>query len=219
MKNKSKVLILLLSAMLLVGTSVLGTMAYLKSSDTVENTFTVGSVKITLDEQDVDNDDNTKDNVTVEANGKKVVRDKANSYKLLPGHLYTKDPIIHVDSNSEDCFLFVKVVDEIAAIEDAKTVADQMKEKGWIAVKDVDNTYVYVGTAEGASNPLAVSANSNITVFETFKIKGSVTNDELAKYKDKTITVTAYAVQKDGFENKTALEIWNEAFGAPAEQG
>lgn len=210
MKNKGKVLILLLSAMLLVGASVLGTMAYLTSNETVTNTFTVGSVKITLDEADVDDSD--KD-------GDITDRDKENSYKLLPGHLYVKDPTIHVDSNSEDCFLFVKVVDEIAAIEDAKTVADQMKEKGWIAVKDVDNTYVYVGTADGASTPLAVSADSNITVFESFKIKGSVTNDELAKYKDKTITITAYAVQEDGFENKTALEIWNEAFGAPAEQG
>lgn len=210
MKNKSKVLILLFSAMLLVGASVLGTMAYLTSSETVTNTFTVGSVKITLDEQDVDDSD--KD-------GDITDRDKENSYKLLPGHLYTKDPIIHVADTSEDCFLFVKVVDEIADIQDADTVATQMGNKGWKPVEGVANTYVYVGTADGASAPFAVSAKSNITVFESFKIKGSVTNDELAKYKDKTITVTAYAVQKDGFENKTALEIWNETFGAPAEQG
>ena len=214
MKNKSKVLILLFSAILLVGASVLGTMAYLKSSDTVENTFTVGSVKITLDEQDVDDSDE---------DGDITDRDKENSYKLLPGHLYTKDPIIHVADTSEDCFLFVKVVDEIADIQDADTVATQMDNKGWKPVEGVANTYVYVGTADGASAPFAVSGKNederHITVFESFKIKGSVTNDELAKYKDKTITVTAYAVQKDGFENKTALEIWNEAFGAPAEQG
>lgn len=209
MKTKHKALLLSLCAVLLVTVSVLGTIAYLTSQSAVTNTFSVGSVTITLDEEDVDKDANQDDNVTI--NG--VVRDKANSYKLLPGHLYDKDPIIHVDSTSEDCYLFVKVVDEIAAIEDTKTVADQMKEKGWIVVSGVDNVYVYVGTEENASKPLSVSAGSDITVFETFKIKGSVDNAELANYKDKTITVTAYAVQKDGFEQSDAETIWNTAFG------
>lgn len=206
MKTKNKALILSLCAVLLVATSVLGTMAYLTSQDAVTNTFKVGSVAITMDELDVDDS-------TAGEND----RDKANNYKLLPGHQYTKDPIIHVASTSEDCYLFVKVVNEITAIEDATTVADQMKEKGWIAVNDADNIYVYVGTAEGASAPLAVAAGSNITVFKSFKIKGSVTNEELVKYADKTITVTAYAVQKDGFENKTAADIWNTAFNASAQ--
>ena len=209
MKTKHKALLLSLCAVLLVTVSVLGTIAYLTSQSAVTNTFSVGSVTITLDEKDVDNDANQDDNVTISG----VVRDKANSYKLLPGHLYDKDPIIHVDSTSEDCYLFVKVIDEIAAIEDTKTVADQMKEKGWIVVSGVDNVYVYVGTEANASKPLSVSAGSNITVFETFKIKGSVDNAELANYKDKTITVTAYAVQKDGFEQSKAETIWNTAFG------
>lgn len=215
MKTKSKALLLALCAVLLVAASVLGTMAYLTSQDQVTNTFSVGSVAITLDEKDVDNDSNTEDNVTVEG----VIRDKANSYKLLPGHSYIKDPTIHVDEKSENCYLFVKVVDEIADIEDAETVATQMANNGWAAVDGVANTYVYIGTAEDASVPLAVSGGSNITVFETFKIKGSVTNTELAKYEDKTITVTAYAVQMDGFEDDTATDIWNTAFGTPALQG
>lgn len=219
MKTKSKALLLALCAVLLVAASVLGTLAYLTSQDQVTNTFTVGSVSITLDEQDVDNDTNKADNLTYGEGESAVVRDKANSYKLLPGHSYTKDPVIHVDPTSENCYLFVKVVDEIADIEDAETVATQMANNGWAAVDGVANTYVYIGTAEGASVPLAVSGGSNITVFETFKIKGSVTNTELANYKDKTITVTAYAVQTDGFETETAANIWNTVFKAPAQQG
>ena len=50
MKTKSKALLLTLCAVLLVAASVMGTMAYLTSTDKVENTFTVGNVKITLDE-------------------------------------------------------------------------------------------------------------------------------------------------------------------------
>ena len=203
MKTKNKALLLSFCAVLLVAASVLGTMAYLTSQDAVINTFSVGSVAITMDELDVDNSTEGEND-----------RDKANNYKLLPGHQYTKDPIVHVSSTSEECYLFVNVVNEITAIEDVTTVADQMKAKGWIAVDGAENIYVYVGTAEDAFVPLAVKANSNITVFESFKIKGSVTNEELAGYAGKTITVTAYAVQKDGFESNTASEIWNAAFGS-----
>lgn len=200
MKTRSKALLLTLCAVLLVAASVLGTMAYLTSQDTVTNTFTVGSVAITLDETDVD------------GSTPNAERDKANSYKLMPGHEYTKDPIIHVDATSEDCYLFVKVDNQIATIEATNaTVASQMAAKGWVAVDGQTGVYVYVGTAEDASAPLAVSANDNITVFEKIAIDGSVDNDTLATYKDKTITVTAYAVQKDGFEGKTAAEIWTAA--------
>lgn len=207
--KKSKVLVMTLCAVLLVATTVLGTMAYLTSEASVVNTFTVGKVEITLDEKDVDNDNNTADNVTV--NG--VVRDKANTYHLIPGKTYTKDPTIHVDADSEDCYLFVKVENGIAAIEDATTVADQMTAKGWIAVDGVDNVYVYTN---GQTDPVSVTAGGDVTVFESFKVKGAVTNAEIAAYSGKEITVTAYAVQKDGFETFAAKDIWTATFGAPA---
>lgn len=205
MKTARKVLMLVLCAALLVSATVMGTLAYLTDDDAVTNTFTVGNVAIILDETDVDD---SKDDVTTEG------RDRKNAYHLLPGHTYTKDPIIHVDDESEDCFLFVTIDNQIAQIEGENTVAKQMAAKGWIAVDGVDNTYVYVGTAEGATAPLAVTAGADITVFEQIVIAGSVDNKTLATYKGKTVTVNAYAVQKDGFEGKTAAFIWGEAFGA-----
>lgn len=45
MKTRSKALLLTLCAVLLVAASVLGTMAYLTSTDEVTNTFTVGQVR------------------------------------------------------------------------------------------------------------------------------------------------------------------------------
>lgn len=200
-KKLRKFLTLFCCAALLVCMTIAGTVAYLTSQDTVTNTFTVGNVKITLDETDVDNSTPNKD------------RDQANSYKLLPGHEYTKDPIVHVDANSEDCYLFVKVANEIAAIEDsANTVALQMAAKGWKAVDGQTDLYVYVGTATGATAPLAVVAGSNVTVFEKIKVADTVDNTTLANYANKTITVTAYAVQKDGFDGQTAAQIWATAF-------
>ena len=201
--KKSKVLLTLACAVLLVAASVMGTLAYLTSTSEVKNTFSVGSVTITMDEQDVDNSTDGKD------------RDTENRYKLMPGHEYTKDPTIHVDPTSEDCYLFVTINNEIAAIEaeGITTVAEQMKAKGWATVEGVKNTYVYIGAAEGADKPQAVSAGSDITVFEKIVIAGSVDNSTLVGYANKTIAVNAYAVQKDGFEDKTPADIWAETFG------
>lgn len=196
MKKTKKALLLSLCAVLLVTASVLGTVAYLTSTDKVVNTFTVGNVAITLDETDVDNSTPGDDD-----------RDKANRYKLLPGHTYTKDPIIHVGANSEDCYLFVKVENGIADIEGETTVANQMTAKGWTPVNGVNNVYVYM-----KSDKLAVvKGDTDVKVFDNFIVDGEVNNNTLANYADKTITVTAYAIQADGFEGKTASEIWAAA--------
>lgn len=95
MKTKSKALLLTLCAVLLVAASVLGTMAYLTSTAKVENTFTIGKVEITLDETDVTN-----------PTGPRV---KANSYKLMPGTTYTKDPTVTVKAGSEKSYVRMKV--------------------------------------------------------------------------------------------------------------
>ena len=160
----------------------MGTMAYLTSQDSVTNTFTVGNVAITMDETNVDQDKDEK--------GIIPVRDKANDYKLMPGQSYTKDPIIHVDAESENCWLFVKVENEIAVIEGENTVAAQMEENGWTLVDEAKKVYAY---------ETIVTAGTDVTVFRTFKIANTITNEQLAAYNEKTIRVTAYAVQAEGF--------------------
>ena len=100
MKTKSKALLLTLCAVLLIAASVLGTMAYLTSSAEVKNTFTVGKVEIKLDEAKV-----TADGIPVEG----ADRVTANSYKLMPGTTYTKDPTVTVLKGSEDSYVRMKV--------------------------------------------------------------------------------------------------------------
>lgn len=196
MKKTKKALLLSLCAVMLVTASVLGTMAYLTSTDEVVNTFTVGNVAITLDETDVDNSTPGEND-----------RDQVNEYKLMPGKEYVKDPIVHVDADSEDCYLFVKVANEIADIEDTKTVLKQMGEHGWVAVDGAEGVYVYT-----QNDVLAVvKGDTDVTVFDTFKVSGNVDNDTLASYTSKKIDVTAYAIQADGFDGKTASEIWTAA--------
>lgn len=193
-----KKLMSVLAIVLVIAMSVAGTYAYLTSQDSVTNTFTVGNVAITLDEAKA----NTDGSPVAGAD-----RVKANTYKLLPGHTYTKDPIIHVDAASENCYLFVKVENEIAAIEGANNVASQMTANGWVAVEGETGVYAYT-----VNNALtAVEAGANVNVFGTLTIADTVTNTVLAGYADKTITVTAYAIQADGFDGKTAADIWTAA--------
>lgn len=106
MKTRSKALLLTLCAVLLVAASVLGTMAYLTSTDEVKNTFTVGKVKINLDEAKVG-----LDGTPVEP----AARVKSNEYKLMPGHTYTKDPTVTVEKGSESSYVRMKVTFNNAA--------------------------------------------------------------------------------------------------------
>lgn len=102
MKTKRKALLLTLCALLLVVASVMGTMAYLVDTKTVENTFTMGQVKIKLDEVDASKTDGSR-------------TEKGNSYKLIPGTTYPKDPTVTVLKGSEESYVRMKVTFNNAA--------------------------------------------------------------------------------------------------------
>lgn len=93
MKNTKKILVLALAALLLVAVSIGGTIAYLTAqSAEVANTFTPTGIAISLTET------------------------KGNSFKLIPGETYDKDPVVAVaDTTNVDIWLYVKIVDESAA--------------------------------------------------------------------------------------------------------
>ena len=179
---KKKILVTLsviACALLLVVGSVVGTFAYLTSTKEVKNTFTVGDVTITMTETDVDDSTPNED------------RDTANAYKLIPGKTYKKDPIIYVDEKSESCYLFVKVVNGMAAIETdvvADTVVGQMLAKGWVAFNA--NEGIYYKTT-------AVNAGAEVPVFDTVTVSNSVDNNTLKGYNGTELVVTAYAIQAE----------------------
>lgn len=217
MKTRNKVLLTLACAVLLVTASVMGTLAWLTSTGTVTNTFTVGQVKITLDEAKV-NEYGVKLNDKNEvATGSDTLasRVNGNEYKLIPGHTYVKDPTIHVQANSEECYLFVKVENGLKDILDSQTIETQMGENGWKALTGSNGVYYYAGKAEaeeaGTENMQSVAENTDVVIFEYFKLKGAdVTATTLESYGQSTpITVTAYAIQTDGFAADAPQAAWS----------
>lgn len=196
MKTKSKALLMTLCAVLLVAASVLGTMAYLTSTPgAVTNTFTIGKIDITLDEAPVNVDGEVIDGA----------RRMENQYKLVPGHTYIKDPTVHVTNlNSEDSYIFVKVVNGIAAYEADTKIAAQIVAKGWTALNGVDNVYYREYNKD--------SADKDFVVFDNFTIaQDAETIDGWATATGANITITAYAVQQDGFTG--AADAWGKTFG------
>ena len=78
MKTRSKALLLILCAMLLLVASALGTVAYLTVQDTVTNTFSVGKVDATLIEGSAG-----KRSMRARSTGAPV---DENDHILMPGH-------------------------------------------------------------------------------------------------------------------------------------
>ncbi len=215
MKTRNKALLLSLCAVLLVATSVFGTMAYLTSEDSVTNTFTVG--KVTFGDGDLEEGlDEAKVNLdgdTVNSEGEKVEiseapRVDANTYKLVPGHTYTKDPTVHINNESEACYIFVKVENGISDIEvateaDEETIEEQIVNYGWTELEG-EGVYWKLWESpietEGDKNP----NTTDLTIFDSFTVSGDVEAMALETYADAEIVVTAYAIQADGFEDNAS---------------
>lgn len=244
MKNKSKALLMTLCAVLLVAASVLGTMAYLTSTDGVENTFTVGNVKITLDEAKVDADGVVSSNDRV----------KGNEYKLMPGHTYVKDPTVTVKAPSVDSYVRMKVTfnnaaaiigfctdpefagDDPTGVEDAFPLirmvnfveANKAKWDGIIPDNMVEiaemlaDTKYFVKSGDTLTYYFyykekvgAPTADNKLAVlFDHITVPGWVTGEQLAGLNGFKISVVAEAIQADG--SRTADEAWAK-FAAQAQ--
>lgn len=191
-----KKLMTALALVLVIAMSVAGTYAYLTSHDSVTNTFTVGNVSITMDEAKVDVDGKIMPNEN---------RVHENSYKLMPGHTYVKDPTVVVTGGSENCWLFVKVENGVAAYEKAgdATIAKQIEKNGWTALDNNPGVYYMSVTKSNDAQ--------TFVVFENFTIADNadgVNGWSAVTAANTNITVTAYAIQADGMAN--AADAWTK---------
>lgn len=203
MKTKKKAFLTGICAVLLVAVSVVGTMAYLISKDTVTNTFTVGDVKIKLDEAKANTDG------TLIANADRV---KANTYKLIPGHTYNKDPMVTVLKGSESSYIKLLVTVTKSAELDAIGVDLITTFKGydsanWIYKGNTKDTTANTRTYEFWYKETVAAPDADVeldALFDQIVVPGTITNAQLATIQGMTITVNAQAIQADGFANAEA---------------
>ena len=186
-KNKVlKVMALLVCAILLVVGSVAGTFAYLTDkTESVKNTFTIGKIDIELKETDDEGNDIF-----------------AQSFKMIPGKEYTKDPTVTVKQGSEACWLFVKV----EMVGNFDYLIWEIAE-GWTELTEGSGIYwrkVDAVSADAeAPESFYVLLNNKVTIDEELTNATMPAEDE-----EPEMTFTAYAVQQYGFE--TAADAWEQ---------
>lgn len=227
--KKSKAILMALCAVLLVAASVMGTLAYLTSTDEVVNTFTVGKVAIKLDEEKVDAYGSIVPNAD---------RVKDNTYKLMPGHTYTKDPTVHVKADSEPSYIRMLVtvsdITKLAAAFPADKYPDfysgndsgnvflleklvgNWDSSVWACNGVIGNVYEFRYAVGNGIYTVPADAKTDYVdlpaLFKTITIPGTVDAAALANLDQVKITVVAQAIQADGF-NGDVNAAWR-AFSA-----
>ena len=204
---KKKLLIMSVAMVLVCAFAVGMTIAYLTSTDEVVNTFTVGNVQIQLDEAAANPDGSLIEGAP---------RVKANSYKLIPGHTYTKDPTVTVLSGSESSYIKMTVTfsksRELDAIfaptgADLTSIFKGYDSTNWICKGNTEDASANTRTYEFWYKETVAAPTADVALdalFDSITVPGTITNDQLATIQGMTITVNAYAIQADGFANADA---------------
>ena len=215
--TKKRFVAILLCVTLVALAAIGATFAYLTDSKTVKNTFTVGDVKIKLDETNV--------------NAPEGDRVTSNTYNVYPGAVVTKDPIVH---NTGKNGAYVRAV---VTIEDGMNWLGLYNENVWTAPQEaafnaminntlgegwelVDIAYDMSGPNHPTSDFVAtlkytkvLEAGKDTTAmfsqiaFPT-KLTGKDVTTRIGQNGEFGINVVAQAIQADGFDT------WEAAFAA-----
>lgn len=223
MKKKS-ILMAAIAVMLVAVLVVGGTLAYFTDTKSADNTFTVGDVKIKLDESNVN-----------DPNGDRVT---SNEYTdVFPGIQYKKDPVV-TNTGKNDAYVRAVVTVEngmnwlglynydgkdpntvwTAPQEEAfmKLICDKLGE-GWVLV---DVAYDLSGPNHPTSDFVATlkytgvlkSGDATSAMFENVMLPTNATANDIATRVAQNgvfhIDVVAQAIQADGFDT------WEAAFTA-----
>ena len=208
-----KAFAVILAAVLILGGTIGGTMAWLIDDTTaVKNTFTDSDVDI-------------------------VFNENTNNYQMIPGHTIDKDPTVTVNANSEKCYLFVKI-DESENYGDYLKYAVKIDgDKEWRTFEDANkNTVkgVYYRIVEKSESKQTFSIlgsgsydNGSDGSFSwsdnQVLVKPEVTKEMMNAIKENaeskpTLTFTTYAVQymKNNDTSFNVAEAWAKAKGNEA---
>ncbi len=195
---KKKLSVTVIALILSVVCTVSVTLAWLMDkTDSVTNTFTVGDVTITLTESPL-NADGTYGT---------PAENVSNTYKVIPGTEYKKDPKVTVKGGSEACYLFVKFEETGSPSSYFDYTSTLTTENGWTqGTGDIpaDVWYREVGASAGDQSWELLLDNGDgytLTVNATNVTKENVSAAAAAK-----LVYTAYAVQKANVNS--AADAW-----------
>ena len=187
--TSKKALAMLLSLALVIGCVVGGTLAWLMTStDPVTNTFSTSNIQIELKETLLDDTHPT-----------------GNSYKLIPGKTYAKDPLVTVKSTTDvDCWLFFK----LEANNPGNFLTYELNLDGWTELTTGTGIYYRAVTASNADQSWYLLKGTTGFSDGYVTVSDDLTLNDMSTADDAELKFTAYAIQKEGFADPA--DAWAE---------
>lgn len=189
---------LMITCLLLLGLglfTVTPTLSWLSSTSVpVVNTFAGGSISLKVDE------------ALVDINGKAIVgegaqRVTANSYKYIAGATLDKDPTVTVLRSSEECYIFLCIDNQLD-----QHFTMNYDTASWLEVASSNGKTVYAyHTKVNALNSQEDIVLSPI--FTTVTIANDLTAQDIENLGQRTLTITAYALQANSVTSQTAVDL------------
>ncbi len=210
-KDKLFLAAVVLLLLLVVG----GAIAYFTDTDTKTNTFTIGSVDITLTETAWDaltdtNSDGIPDAAT----------------DMMPGQSVAKNPTVNNISTKNPAYVFVKVEVPCTTVTSPATpeeIFTYTVNSGWTELTTTGipvtctsggtATHVYYYGSNGTLTALAKAADSSTptststAVFSSVTLLNTLTGNE-GLTGNKNIVVTGYGIQTEGLSSTTPADVW-----------
>lgn len=210
--NKKKTV--LAAAILLFMFVIGGAIAYFTDTDQKTNTFTIGSVDITLTEDGWDALPDTNDNDIPDA-----------AEDMMPGESVTKDPLINNVSTKNDAYVFAKVEVPCTTIVAPATTSEELftytTNAGWTELSTAavactsggTATHVYYYGTNGTLTTLAKAASSTTPtstsnpLFSTISLRSTLKGNE-GLTGEKQVVVTGYGIQTEGLTSTAPADVW-----------
>ena len=197
--NKKKALTTMAACGLVAALGVGGTMAYLTDSEQTTNTFTIGKVKIDVQEPGWDTTDKNNNNIP----------DKAED--VVPNQELAKNPLIeNTGSNSAVVFLKVTVPTKyVTQVADDGTVSkDGRKSQEIFYFKDVADAQNQERNNFGYKTKL-LKGQKTSSLFDKIQMK-NVIEDEILPDSANDIKVEGFAIQSEEILDKTGKDLTDE---------
>ncbi len=209
-KKKTVIAAVILLLVFVVG----GAIAYFTDTDTRTNTFTIGSVDITLTEDGWDALADTNSNHIPDA-----------AEDMMPGESVTKDPLVNNISTKNPAYVFVKVEVPCTTVESPATpeeIFTYTVNAGWTELSTAavactsggTATHVYYYGSNGTLTALAEAANASTPtsttnpVFSSITLRSTLTGNE-GLSGNKNVVVTGYGIQTEGLQSTTPADVWS----------
>ncbi len=191
--KKSKVFAIALAVTMFSLSVIVVTFAWLyDKTESVTNTWTVGKVYIELKENAV-------------------------NFELIPGESDDKDPTVTVETNSENCYVFVKIDEDMGALTGSFDRFIEYKiADGWAPLDETNHPGIYYRKHD------QTAADTDYPVLKGDKVSypKEITSEMLQPVWDggepPSLTFTAYAIQDSGMADQA--DAWAklmEIYGTP----